>query len=210
MYLSRLTLNIGSAWARRTLKNRYELHQTILKAFPDHDLESYRKLPSKERILYRIEPHPKTQLPSILIQSPNEPGWNFLTSSSYLAGPPELMEFSILDIPKGSVFKFKLFGNPTKRKNGKRIGLHENEMDQFNWLIKKGQQNGFKIRTADITNKMTVRTQRPKETHNIICFGVEYEGILEVIDPEKFEDVLKSGLGSGKGFGFGFLTIYLR
>ena len=42
---------------------------------------------------------------------------------------------------------------------------------------------------------------------NISFFGVLFEGMLRVDEPEKFLKSVESGIGSAKGFGFGLLSV---
>jgi CRISPR system Cascade subunit CasE len=44
-------------------------------------------------------------------------------------------------------------------------------------------------------------------THRITFFGVQYEGILEVTDTQKFFQTLCSGIGPAKGLGMGLLSM---
>jgi CRISPR system Cascade subunit CasE len=41
----------------------------------------------------------------------------------------------------------------------------------------------------------------------ITHFGVRFDGLLRVEDPERLKIGLSSGIGSAKGFGFGLLSL---
>jgi len=39
---------------------------------------------------------------------------------------------------------------------------------------------------------------------------VQYDGLLEVLDPARLNEAVANGIGSGKGFGFGLLSLGAR
>src|SRR5271157_4820629 len=88
MYLSRLILNPRSRQVRNELADPYEMHRTVCKAFPD---ANYRDNESSG-ILFRVDLHPKTRLPTLLVQSYQKPDWMFLLidRKDYLLGENEL------------------------------------------------------------------------------------------------------------------------
>ena len=46
-----------------------------------------------------------------------------------------------------------------------------------------------------------------KKGHSAYHGGVQFRGILEVTDPDKFAATYQSGIGSAKSFGFGLLLL---
>ncbi|MCU0514131.1 MAG: type I-E CRISPR-associated protein Cas6/Cse3/CasE, partial [Anaerolineae bacterium] len=86
MYLSRLTVNARSQAAWRDLADRYELHRTLLSAFPA-------TLAAAERLLYRVEQRRDSPAAAVLVQSHTLPDWSAsarLALPDYLLTPPEI------------------------------------------------------------------------------------------------------------------------
>ena len=73
-----------------------------------------------------------------------------------------------------------------------------------NWLRQHAEKNGFKI---DVVRADGYQQHRFKK-RNIQLSTLEFEGVLEVLDPIKFvEQALYQGIGSAKAFGCGLLMI---
>lgn len=106
-----------------------------------------------------------------------------------------------------------------KRKSGKRVPLVKPD-ELRAWLIHKGKvrcrdqdtgldvPGGFRIveeKPLEISPMMENHFRKKGESgyHG----GVQFRGILEVIDPERFIETYHSGLGSAKSFGFGLLLL---
>lgn len=208
MYLSQLILNPRSKQVQSELGNPYELHRTILTAFPN-------TLDPNERILYRLEPDFQGEQLTLLVQSINEPNWSALSRDNYLLNDVQVKTFSPTVVNQ-QIYLFRLLANPTKKikitsdRPSKRVGLYRQE-EQIDWIIRKGNNHGFTIISVNLTqvNHQTAykkelgRPKKAKLTHQ----GVRFEGLLEVNDAEKFQEALRNGIGSGKAFGFGLLSI---
>lgn len=106
-----------------------------------------------------------------------------------------------------------------KRKNGKRVPLVKLE-ELRSWLIRKGKvrcrdkctgldiPGGFRIieeERLEISPMVEAHFRKKEQTgyHG----GVQFRGILEVTDPERFIETYQSGIGSAKSFGFGLLLL---
>jgi len=108
MYLSRLTLNPRTRRVQRELANPYELHRTLMSAFPD-------KLPEGERVLFRVDVDDRTGVPTVLLQSHSAPDWAWLgdpRANGYLMRAPESKPFELTFTP-GQTLAFHLRANPT-------------------------------------------------------------------------------------------------
>ena len=113
MYLSRLTLNPRTRRVQRELANPYELHRTLLRAYPDALLKT-------ERILYRVETDPRSGVPAVLLQSHARPDWAWLGepgARDYLLAAPQTKAFELTLTP-GQLLAFRLRANPTARRQG--------------------------------------------------------------------------------------------
>ncbi len=74
MYLSRLILNPLSRQVQQEIANPYQMHRTILHAFPQ-DLRA-----NGERVLFRVDALPRTGQLHLLVQSQGKPDWTWLAS----------------------------------------------------------------------------------------------------------------------------------
>jgi len=204
MYLSKLILNPSPACraARRDLASPYEMHRTILRAFPD------RADGGPGRVLFRVEPVADGSPPVVLVQSDKPPDWSLLgDADGYLAATPACKPVT-LSLRPGQRLRFRLRANPTARRKVQdrslRVGLPREE-DQLAWLTRKGQAGGFKplAVTTLRSRKVISRRQDRPQTH----LSVDFEGILEVTDPDLLTRTIAQGVGSAKGYGFGLLSV---
>jgi CRISPR system Cascade subunit CasE len=216
MYLSRLILNPRSHRVQRELAEPYEMHRSLMKAFPP-DL-----VPGEERVLFRVDEHPRLGL-MLLVQSWDAPDWTWLAEDGargYLlaiAEPNPAVKPFDLNLAMGQSFIFRLRANPTKRlgrgaeKNAsKRIGRHT-EDEQFAWLARKGEQHGFRVLQAQVSRDGKIENEKAIERdgkeHKLELLSVRFDGVLQVTDPDKLIQALQTGIGSAKGFGFGLLSL---
>jgi CRISPR system Cascade subunit CasE len=211
VYLTQLILNPRSRRARAELTQPYEMHRTLMRAFGD-DL-------TDERVLYRVDIDRTTGTPLVLVQSCNEPDWSFLEKTdSYLLDNgdeenPTQKRFSI-DTSKGQALVFRLRANPTVKRNGKRLGLFD-EQDQLAWLQRKAEQGGFQILSATVRPEGLEQRQKHDkdkqhgtgESVSMTHYAVRFDGHLRVTDPELFAATIAAGIGPAKAFGFGLLSV---
>jgi len=185
------------------LSNPYQLHRTIMKGFPDNLKESN----TPNRILYRVNFKSSSADPTVLIQSSICPDWTPLISTSeFLSRDPLFKQFEYPKFNKFSIYRFRLYGNPSKKVEGKRVGMYKTE-DHIKWLKRKAEIGGFKVLRVSIIKNELIKAKAHKNSKPISILGVQFEGMLQVINPEKFENTLKSGIGSAKAFGCGLLSL---
>jgi CRISPR system Cascade subunit CasE len=215
MYLSRLILNPRNRRVQRELAQPYEMHRSIMRAFRA-DLQT-----GAERVLWRVDEHPRLGL-TLLVQSWDAPDWTWLAEEGargYLLPvdePNPAVKSFDLHLAAGQMLSFRLRANPTKRlsagkgNNGKRIGIYKEE-DQLAWLTRKGEQHGFRVLQAQVSRDGKIKDEdaihRDDQTHKLELLSVQFDGILEVTDPEKLVAAVQTGIGSAKGFGFGLLSL---
>lgn len=210
MYLSKLTLNPYSRQVQRELGDPYQLHRTIMRGFPT-------ALPEDERILYRLDAVQHDNELTVLVQSSYQPDWTPLLDADrgqYLLGMPPPPKTFKLDIETGTVLRFRLRANPTVKKqredhkNGNRVPL-VHEKAQIEWLKRKGEQHGFQVLQVQVSGKDEISGWKKDEgqTHKLQFYAVQFDGILQVTDPDKLAAAVQTGIGSGKGFGFGLLSL---
>ncbi len=212
MYLSRLILNPRSRDARRDISSPYELHRTLMRAFPTAAQNG------ADRVLFRLDLPREGGYSMVLVQSETSPDWSYLSQDNYLLDDfsdrpnPEWKEFDP-QFTTGQILAFRLRANPTKREavkrddggRGRRLGLLRPE-DQVNWLEHKAEEGGFSILQVTPVNEGLKHGTR-KQTQELSLLSVRFEGVLQVGDPEQFRLTLQKGIGSGKGLGFGLLSL---
>lgn len=221
MYLSRLILNPRSRQVRNELADPYEMHRTICTALPDANYKDN----EPSGILFRVDLHPRTRIPTLLVQSRQKPDWSFLLAErkDYLLGESELpldvenpaTRDLNLQIHDGQVLAFRLRANPTVKKDregrnqGRRVGLLHEE-DQHKWLARKLESAGAGLIAVNIINEQFTRGKlfSEKEKEKRLNFlSVQFDGVLQVKDKDKLTDNIFTGFGSAKGLGFGLLSL---
>ncbi len=213
MYLSRLILNPRNRRVQREIAGPYQMHRSIMRAFPDN------LQPEAERVLFRLEAHPRIGALTLLVQSLALPDWSWLAepgARGYLLPvdePNPAAKSFDLNLTPGQVLAFRLRANPTvKRKlddgTRKRAGLYREE-EQKKWLERKAEQGGFRVLSARTGNQDTINgyIRRGEERHKLHLLAVQFDGLLQVADPDRLRETVRRGIGSGKGLGFGLLSL---
>ncbi|HEY3420314.1 MAG TPA: type I-E CRISPR-associated protein Cas6/Cse3/CasE [Methanomassiliicoccales archaeon] len=183
---------------RRDLADPYELHRTIMRAFPSAEAGG------PGRVLFRLEG--ELERPIIIVQSTVEAKWGSLPlAGGYLSSPPLQKSFDP-EVVAGQVLRFRLRANPTVKREMKRIFLFDYE-DQVYWLDRKATTGGFSvIQLTSIRSKLEPMSPGEGKAKTTIGAAL-FDGILRIEEPLNFKSTLESGIGSGKGFGFGLLSI---
>lgn len=113
----------------------------------------------------------------------------------------------------------KILRQNGRRTKGKRIPIVK--VDELRaWLLRKAQARCYDEKMkVDIPGGFRIVEEHPLEISPMVenhfrrkedrayHGGVEFRGILEVTDREKFIETYQSGIGSAKGFGFGLLLL---
>lgn len=134
-------------------------------------------------------------------------------------------------ITNGSKWHFRLKANPTIQKSSHKddrgkILAHITTTHQEEWLIKRSEKNGFKLKDEEwlVTESRWYIFKKNKEQKNIATLkntfpctrrgdpkvkllSVTYEGILTVTDADAFRNALVNGIGREKAYGLGLMTI---
>jgi CRISPR system Cascade subunit CasE len=206
MFLSKLTVQAMSREAQKDLHDRYELHRTLMRAFPT-------ELGAEERVMYRVEQAERSPYVVILVQSLDEPNWandGRMNKVGYLATVPSV-RYVQPHIRDGERLMFRLQANPTVKREGKRHAIFQHHA-LIAWLARKGEQGGFSVSEEDVI------IAKLGKFYGKVRFGrggqvwqaVQFDGKLTVTDENLFRKTLMHGVGSAKAFGFGLLSIPYR
>jgi CRISPR system Cascade subunit CasE len=209
MYLSKLVLNPRNAKARRDLASPYEMHRTLAtRAYPDGE-------PEANRLLFRVEPpQPGQRGRTVLVQaSEAAPDVAFAHEMSEGGAPyaldvrpPKAVSPTLVE---GQRLAFRLLGNATKKRDGKRIALTD-EAAYHGWLDRKARQSGFDVLFAHAAPFWINEHKLDQDDYaksGIPHFAVRYDGLLHVRHPDRLGEALAAGVGPAKAFGFGLLTV---
>ena len=211
MYLSQLLLNPAEAHVRRDLANPYELHRTIMGAFPT-------PLPQEERVLFRIETNHNSARSIVLIQSVTQPNWEKVQQKNkdYFARFPEVRSLDNLNIKAGARLRFRLRANPSKRvyyakkEKSQRISLFS-EKDRLEWILGKAEGGGFSVSAEDLlvcdAPYRTMFIAHGDKKHKATINMVDYDGVLQVVNADNFLLCMHQGIGPAKGLGCGLLSV---
>lgn len=213
MYLSRLILNPRNRCVQKEIAAPYQMHRSLMCAFPDNLAKG------AERVLFRLEAHPRTGALILLVQSLTLPDWSWLAepeARGYLLPVdepnPAVKPFD-LNLAPGQVLAFRLRANPTVKRRfddetHKRVGLYREE-EQIEWLKRKGERGGFRVLSVRTSNQDAVNgyIHRDEERHKLKLLAVQFDGLLQVTDPDRLCETVRQGIGSGKGLGFGLLSL---
>jgi CRISPR system Cascade subunit CasE len=203
-YLTQATLDFATA-ARFRLRDSYDWHQAVWKAFPGRDAE-------RRDFLTRLDPQRDGF--RLLIVSPAEPmrpGWCALDPASWKTKPiPETYftrsryAFQLCANPTKKVTKLASDGSPTK--NGRRVPLRTRE-ELVAWLRRKGAEGGFSVDEGTLSSFPRGRGYFEKNGQRGLHSAVEFQGVLTVDNPTNFHGSFTRGIGPAKAFGFGLLLI---
>jgi CRISPR system Cascade subunit CasE len=203
-YLTQAVLDFATA-ARLGLRDSYDWHQSVWKAFPGRD-------GARRDFLTRLDPQRQGfRLLIVSTTEPVRPDWCPDDPQSWMTKPIREAYFT------RSRYAFQLCANPTKKvtklapdgsptKNGRRVPLRTRE-ELVAWLSRKGAQGGFSVDEDTLRSFPRGREYFEKNGQHGLHSAVEFQGTLTVNDPTKFHESFTRGIGPAKAFGFGLLVI---
>lgn len=207
IFLSRIIINSVVPQRRKMLGDCYELHRSIMSAFPDENGNARQKF----NVLFFARTRENTA--ELIVQSSIKPDWEQSPLSprhaNEVCGCKEIGKIIEEALDRGNTFSFHLIASPTKKicsegKNSKRILISKVE-EQISWLIRKGQQHGFEVSLPSVALcPLEAKSGRKK---GVFFRSVEYSGKLLVTEPNRFIDAFVKGIGSEKAFGCGLLML---
>lgn len=214
MYLSRLLLNPRSRQVQRETADPYQLHRTLLQAFDANR--------AKAGVLHRLDVDARSGRIILLVQSQAQPDWSRLPNPDYLlADDPSsgldnpAVKTVNLPLTAGQMLTFRLRANPTvkkvrydeagKRLNSNRVPLVHEEK-QLAWLAQKAEQSGFRLLQVTAGSQGNSRSWREGQSP-LTLYTVQFDGRLQVQDPERLRQAVAQGIGPARAFGCGLLSL---
>lgn len=227
MYLSRLEINPRSREVRRDLSDVYQMHRTVMSAFPD--VKERQEARADLAVLYRLEIDERSRGTVLLVQSGALPDWThlapyYLFDSGGEVGNPATRDLTkaLAALHEGQILRFRLRANPTRkietksahdgrRQNGRRVDLRT-EAQQLEWLSRRAEQAGFSlVPVYPGSNVPAVRVGAGEKLlgkgRQLTLASVLFDGLLEVTHPDRFRCAVAGGIGPGKAFGCGLMSI---
>jgi len=189
-FLTRIRIGKSQA-ARAKLSDSYAWHTALWAAFPDRDGEP-------RDFLFRVDDQ-RTQFEALLLSKdePVAPAWGFWETR------PVASTFLEHD-----AYRFQLRANPTMRRNAdrRRLGIYA-EPRLREWMLRKGETSGFRIADGTLTIGAPVDETFVRNGRRGKHVSVDFAGLLQVLDRERFRGAFDNGIGSAKAFGFGMLML---
>ncbi len=189
MYLSKLELD------RRWLRNPYQVHRLLWNAFPG--------IPDARRpFLFRVESSRGPGRIPVLMQSfvePVQPSGEPVVLLAVKSFEPSFAE--------GRTLRFALCANPVKRLNQERcrVPLIRDE-DRLQWLHRK-LENSAELLECQVSGGEVLYFRKDRAGKPGKIALVTYSGVLHVIDPSRFRNLVENGVGAAKCFGCGLLSV---
>lgn len=204
MNLTKLRLDYQKPGVRQCLRNCHDMHRTVMSAFGDIADKQPR---ASEDVLYRLVPSPQGGI--LYLTSKNAPMLSGLEKSGFYEEGSRNLDALRGVLVEGSGWKFDLMAVPSKKiraegKNSRRAYLVTPEERRL-WLERKGEQNGFKILFLEERGEQKCSGQRGDA--RIIFSAMQFGGILEVTDKEKFWHGYSGGIGPERAYGMGMLML---
>lgn len=217
MYLTRFRLNPTRRGTARLIASPQRMHATVLSAFPPDRAQS-----TDGRVLWRVDT-PSRHEWSLYIVSPGRPsmdqlqdecGWSQEKSWQTAAYGPFLDRLDV-----GQCWGFRLTANPVRSVAGRKgtrgkVVPHVTADQQRAWLIDRAGRHGFSL-DAGLADQVRV-TRRERDSFERGPRGergaatitrAQFDGVLEVVDPELLRTTLTRGIGRAKAYGCGLMTL---
>ena len=209
MYLNRIELNAKRRTTMRALAMPQLLHGAIEDSFPGE----------RRRNLWRIDWLGEKCF--LLVLSEIEPNFsNLVEQFGYMDKEPKWetknYDSFLSKLSNDQILRFRLRANPVhavkdnvSQDRGK-IHAHVTVDQQKKWLMARANALGFSLNedSFDVVHSEWKRFSKGRENNRRVSLhAVSFEGILTIIDVERFRNTLKEGAGRGKAYGLGMMTV---
>jgi CRISPR system Cascade subunit CasE len=177
--------------AQHGLWDSYAWHQAIWDIFPGREHK-------KRDFLFRLDSmRNNTRLLLLSPVPPILPEWG--------EGSTKKISSAFLG---HNAYQFQLKANPVKRlrETGKRVGIYCEE-ELVNWIHRKGETGGFEIFQEYLNVSPPMAEYFNRNGRKGKHISVDFSGVLQVRNPQHFENAFYNGIGPAKAFGFGMLML---
>lgn len=207
MYISRIEIDTTNRGKVKDLTHVGAYHHWVESAFPD-EIEKH----IRSRKLWRIDRIGGKDY--LLLVSDDQPNKDKLARY----GKESSLEIKAYDmflsaLQEGQLCRFRIILNPVisiPDKEGQRgkVKPHITIEHQMNYFLNRAEKNGFELVEKDvsITDREFVVLKKAQR-RDVKLVKVTYEGVLKIIDLDKFRAILTEGMGKKKAYGFGLMTV---
>ncbi|GAA1870932.1 type I-E CRISPR-associated protein Cas6/Cse3/CasE [Myceligenerans crystallogenes] len=215
MHLTRCEIDPAQRGARRLLGSPQAMHAAVLGGF-DH-LDDAAK--QDGRLLWRVDQGPAVTW--LYVVSGAEPRLDGLLEQAGTPGTQQTRPYGrVLErLEAGQRWAFRLRGNPVYSAanpdggRGRRVA-YAGVAGQTEWLLKKAEGTGVWLGKEDepdfaVTRRGVAQFGRRSDgtQRQVTLAWAQFDGVLEVRDPELLRDAMTGGVGRAKGYGCGLLTL---
>jgi CRISPR system Cascade subunit CasE len=189
-HLSQALLPLESA-LRARLADGYAWHKALWACFPDRRDDA-------RDFLFRVD-----RL---------EGGFRALLLSDGRPAPHPVLAWQTKEVGAAflghAAYRFQLKANPTFRRSsdGMRLALYD-EAKLRDWLDRKAAGGGFAVADDSLSVGAPLDEAFVKDGRRGKHVAVDFQGVLTVVDRDRFTQTFHHGIGSAKGFGYGLLML---
>ena len=215
MYLTRFRMNQKLRGTVRLVSSAHRMHAMVLGAFPPDKTQS-----PVGRVLWRLDT-PSRYDWTLFIVSPARPSMERFQSMCGWSQEPSWQTADygpFLDrLATGQRWAFRLTANPVRtvaREHGQRgkVLPHVTAEQQKGWLLERSSRYGFTLSDAhlEVTRRERDSFSRGSREHGRATATIsraQFDGVLEVVDPEVLRTSLTYGIGRAKAYGCGLMTL---
>lgn len=206
MYLSRIELDVNRRSTMAAFTSLQRLHGAVENAFSGE----------RKRRLWRLDClGGKMYLLIVSEDVPTDMGHIVAQFGTGRAAETKCYDALFERLKAGDQWHFRLTANPVHSRPdpkhpGERgtVDAHCSERYQKKWLIDRSEKNGFRLSENDFIVTETKWLRFKKQGRDTVTLlSVTYEGILSIVDPKAFQQLLCQGIGKGKAYGLGMMTV---
>lgn len=198
------------------LASPQRIHAAVLSGFPDHH--------DGDRVLWRLDRTARHDV-SLLVVSPTSPDLTHLVEQAgWPTRPDATWETHSYDqflarLEADQSWAFRLRANPVVRRRdsaGKTRTAPLTLQGQQEWLLARAERVGVGFAEDDagfpsfrVADRKAESFTRVNAEHGrqVSIVTAQFDGVLEVTDPDRLRDALTSGIGRAKAYGCGLLTL---
>lgn len=172
---------------------------------------------ARDGFLFRIDPGREGA--QIIVQSATVPNWSYAFANfrGVLAAEPQVRQYAPV-FTRGQRLQFKLEANPTRkvdsksapdgtRQHGRRVPVAAAAC--IGWLQRFEREGGFSVDPQAVRLECGIARARKSldAQDGVSYFSARFDGLLTVVDPERFARKMLAGFGTAKAYGFGLMSV---